>query len=547
MTSQSNRLKRIVLRGLGATGLALVAGFALAAVLYAEAATEATPAVQRLTGRRMNCTEDQCHAKQRDFKFLHGPTAVGACDACHTYVDEKKHTFQLKRAERELCGFCHVGKQIGKVIHKPITEGQCLGCHNPHGAANREMLRSADMGQLCASCHGDVTKGRKQMHGPVASGYCSSCHNSHASDYPKLLVSEGRALCLGCHKEMAQQLQHIKVIHKPVEGDCLQCHEAHASNYIMQLKQEPLPLCLSCHAQVKQAAQDAPYKHSAVIEGKACLGCHTSHGSDLARLMKGDTIKECLSCHDKPLEKPGGGVVQSVAELAKPDLFKHGPIRDGNCTGCHTLHGGPFPRLLVKPYTETFYQAFSVDAYALCFSCHDKQLVLAKETEGLTRFRNGSQNLHFLHVDKPQRGRSCYACHMIHASAHPAHIRDSVPYGNWEIPIAFKPTETGGSCAPGCHRETKYDRVNPVPPPVADKKERVPEAPGVKPASPSAPKGMPKAGPGGAWTSPPTSPPTPPPTSPPTSPPTPPPAPPPAPPSATNAPPAEPPKKEKNP
>jgi predicted CXXCH cytochrome family protein len=296
---------------------------------------------------------------------------------------------------------------------------------------------------------------------------------------------------------------------------------------MIQLKQEPLPLCLSCHVQVKQTAQDARYKHSAVIEGDACLGCHTPHGSDPAKLMKGDTIKECLSCHDKPRQKLDGGVVQSVAELAKPDLFRHGPIRDGNCTGCHTLHGGPFPRLLAKPYTETFYQAFSVDAYALCFSCHDKQLVLAKETEGLTRFRNGTQNLHFLHVDKPRRGRSCYACHITHASTLPAHIRESVPYGNWEVPIAFKPTETGGSCAPGCHRETRYDRVNAVPPPVADKKERVPEGPGVKPTSPSDPKGMPKAGPGGAWTSPPTSPPTPPP--------------------ATNAPPAEPPKKEKNP
>jgi len=531
MTGQSGRLNRVIPRGLGATGLAIVASLALAAVLYAEAATDAVPAVQRLTGRRTNCTEGQCHAKQRDFKFLHGPTAAGSCDACHASVDEKKHTFQLKRAERELCLFCHVDKQVGKVVHKPITEGQCLGCHNPHGAASREMLRSADMGKLCASCHGDMIKGCKQVHGPVAAGYCASCHNSHASEYPKLLVSDSRTLCLGCHKEMALQLQHLKTIHKPVQGDCLQCHEAHASNYTIQLKQEPLSLCLSCHVQVKQTAQDARYKHSAVIEGDACLGCHTPHGSDPAKLMKGDTIKECLSCHDKPRQKQGGGVVQSVAELAKPDLFKHGPIRDGNCTGCHMLHGGPFPRLLAKPYTETFYQAFSVEAYDLCFSCHDKQLVLAKETEGLTRFRNGSQNLHFLHVDKPRRGRSCYACHITHASTQSAHIRDSVPYGNWEFPIVFKPTETGGSCAPGCHRETKYDRVNPVPPPVADKKERVAEAPGVNLTSPPDPKGMPKAGPGGAWTSHQTSPAISPP----------------APPPAATAPPAEPPKKEKNP
>jgi predicted CXXCH cytochrome family protein len=222
--------------------------------------------------------------------------------------------------------------------------------------------------------------------------------------------------------------------------------------------------------------------------------------------MKGDTVTSCLSCHDKPIQKPGDGVVQSVAELAKPDVFKHGPIRDGNCSGCHTLHGGPLPRLLAKPYTEAFYQAFSVDAYALCFSCHDKQLVLAKDTEGLTRFRNGNQNLHFLHVDKPERGRSCYACHMTHASTHPSHIRDSVPYGNWEIPLNFKPTATGGSCAPGCHREAKYDRVQPIPPPSpnppqgADKKEAAP-APNPAVRTPA-----PTIGPAGAWTAPPSAP-----------------------------------------
>jgi predicted CXXCH cytochrome family protein len=502
--AQSN--KRVFLEFMGAAGLVSVVGLVLAAALYAEAAPDAASSVQRPTERKMNCTEGQCHAKQRDFKFLHGPAAVGACDACHTYADEKKHTFQMKRADRDLCGFCHVGKQVGKVIHKPIMEGQCLGCHNPHGAPNREMLRSTDMGKLCASCHGDVTKGRSHMHGPVASGNCATCHNSHASDFPKLLVAEGRAICLGCHKEMALQMQHIKVVHKPAEGDCLQCHEAHASNYTMQLRQEPLPLCLSCHAQVKQAAQDAPYKHSAVIEGKACLNCHTPHGSDLAKLMKGDTVKSCLSCHDKPIRKAGGAVVQSVAELANPDVVKHGPIRDGNCSGCHTLHGGPTPRLLAKPYPETFYQAFNTEAYGLCFSCHDQQLVLTKDTEGLTRFRNGTQNLHFLHVDKPDRGRSCYACHMTHASTHPSHVRDSVPYGNWEIPINFKPTASGGSCAPGCHREATYDRVQPVPPPaakeaqVAGAKGPAPAAEGAKPApTPPAPAAATRAAPTGAW------------------------------------------------
>ena len=343
------------------------------------------------------------------------------------------------------------------------------------------------MGKLCASCHGDVTKGRKEVHGPVASGNCATCHNSHVSEFPHLLVAEGRALCMGCHKDMAQQMRNVKFVHKPAEGDCFQCHEAHASTHRMQLKEEPLDLCLSCHAQVKKAAQDYPYKHSAVTQGQACLNCHTAHGSDMARLMKRDTVTSCLSCHDKPIAKPDSTVVASVAEIGQPGVVKHGPIRDGNRSGCHNLHGGQTPRLLSKPYPEAFYQPFKVEAYALCFSCHDAQLVLTPQTEGLTRFRNGTQNLHYLHVNKSDKGRSCYACHSTHVSRQPAHVRESVPYGNWEIPIRFQVTETGGSCSPGCHRPAAYDRVKPVPPPVAAAAPAPAAAPTATPAKPPAP------------------------------------------------------------
>jgi len=504
--------------GLALGGIALVAAAAWAATVGlclgeeaaapksvpaapAAAPTPAPAALVRPTGRTPNCTAGDCHAKEKQFKFLHGPAAVGACDVCHAYADEKKHTFQLRRAEKDLCNFCHVGMQIGKSVHKPVQEGQCLSCHNPHGSEDRQMLRAKNMGALCASCHADVTKGRKEVHGPVAAGNCATCHNAHSSDHPRLLVAEGRALCLGCHKDMAQQLQTVKNIHKPAEGECLQCHEPHASNQKMQLKAPPLDLCLSCHAQVKKAAEEFPFKHSAITQGQACLNCHTPHGSDLARLMKRDPVASCLTCHNKAITKANGSVVASMAEVAQPGFDKHGPIRDGNCSGCHTLHGGQLPRLLTKPYPETFYQPFKAEAYALCFGCHDQQLVLAAQTEGLTRFRNGSTNLHFVHVNKPEKGRTCYACHNTHASRNPAHIRESVPFGNWEIPIRFQVTPTGGACEPGCHRTAVYDRVKAATPPIA------------APTTPTPPAATPPITPPPATTPPPsTPPPNPPPT-----------------------------------
>jgi len=125
-------------------------------------------------------------------------------------------------------------------------------------------------------------------------------------------------------------------------------------------------------------------------------------------------------------------------------------------------HGSDHFRLLADSYPPIFYSPFAEENYALCFLCHEKSLVRTATTSDLTSFRNGDENLHFLHVNKERRGRTCRACHQTHASNQPKHIRKSVPYGMWDLPLNFKKTETGGSCLPGCHVKKNYDRDNPV-------------------------------------------------------------------------------------
>jgi predicted CXXCH cytochrome family protein len=117
---------------------------------------------------------------------------------------------------------------------------------------------------------------------------------------------------------------------------------------------------------------------------------------------------------------------------------------------------------LVKEYPPQFYAPFSRDKYDLCFSCHPDSLVLTKETTDLTDFRNGKLNLHYLHVNKAERGRTCRSCHETHASNLPKHVSETVPYGRWNMPIGFTKSETGGSCKPGCHVPYNYDRKAPV-------------------------------------------------------------------------------------
>jgi predicted CXXCH cytochrome family protein len=105
------------------------------------------------------------------------------------------------------------------------------------------------------------------------------------------------------------------------------------------------------------------------------------------------------------------------------------------------------------PYTDT--------EFSLCFDCHDRDLLRYADTSFATNFRDGERNLHFLHVNDPQKGRSCTLCHAIHGADNPTLIAASVPFGQWQLPLKFVKTATGGSCSPGCHKPYAYDREVP--------------------------------------------------------------------------------------
>lgn len=139
----------------------------------------------------------------------------------------------------------------------------------------------------------------------------------------------------------------------------------------------------------------------------------------------------------------------------------HGPIRDGKCGACHDIHGGGNPKLLVRPFPAGQYVPYTDTEYPLCFGCHKRELLQYAETSFATDFRDGQKNLHFVHVNNKQKGRSCRMCHEFHGAANSKLVAESVPFGKWELPLKFVKTETGGGCSPGCHRPLWYDRKTP--------------------------------------------------------------------------------------
>ena len=442
----------------------------LAAVLFiglgAAPAQDQPPGMTKPTTSipRGGCVTPECHAEIKTTPSVHGPVMVDACDACHQELDPAAHTFQAPRTGKAMCDFCHQLELEGQYVHKPVAEGDCSQCHDPHGGENRFLLRGGAGAAACAECHGDVTEGMPEVHGPVAAGACTACHQSHSSDNPKLLMMTGRDLCLTCHATLKNRLDSMRNVHGPAAVDCVACHRSHAAENKMLLTQPAPELCMECHTEIQERTEQAAVKHDAVLKDAACANCHTPHGSDFGALLKNNMVDVCLSCHDREIELADGSILPDTkAALARGNNW-HGPIGQGNCAACHQAHGGSIFRMLIAEYPPAFYDPFREENYALCFSCHNREIVFNPNTTELTNFRNGDQNLHFLHVNKRAKGRTCRACHETHASSNPKHVRDEVPFGTggWMLPINFQKTETGGTCNSGCHRPYAYDRVSPV-------------------------------------------------------------------------------------
>ena len=418
-------------------------------------------AVEKPTTLQQTCVTGECHGDYGKKAFVHGPVGLGDCKSCHKSLKPEEHTYEFMRKGRDLCEYCHLEQTGKKVVHEPLKTGDCMQCHDPHSSDNKFLLPEKTVASLCSNCH-KVTEGFQFLHGPTAVGECTICHESHSADHKSLLVAEHSELCFSCHIVTQDELKKYEFVHEPAKNDCIGCHNPHGASNSKMIKDFAPYLCYTCHKDIQNTAENSMYQHSVVSDIDGCLKCHTPHASSVKFILKSEPATICMTCHDKPQEITKDEVLPAFTDQIKDKKFLHGPVQDNDCSGCHVTHGSKYFKLLAKEYPPIFYAPFSEQNYELCFGCHPKDLVWTPETNSLTNFRNGSMNLHFLHVNKERRGRTCRACHQTHASDLPKHIREGVPYGMWELPVGFTKTATGGNCKSGCHLPKNYDRITAV-------------------------------------------------------------------------------------
>ena len=306
-----------------------------------------------------------------------------------------------------------------------------------------------------------ATEKASSSHAPFEDGDCSLCHERADPKNPGPITTSVNEQCLSCHDEFKKILAGTSG-HVAARESCVSCHNPHNTREPKLLVEEAGALCLSCHETVKNLALHATDKHDALTSEAKCMNCHNPHGANVEKLLIQLPMKLCLNCHGKDdVKGHDGHKLTNMKKLLAENPEHHGPISSEDCSACHNPHGSQNFRLLKQEYPALFYSAFDAGLYALCLECHEERMLTDAQTTTQTRFRDGSKNLHFVHVNKAERGRTCRACHEVHASKQKHQLRDSVPYGpkGWPLKLNYTKTPNGGSCAKTCHATRDYDRT----------------------------------------------------------------------------------------
>lgn len=408
------------------------------------------------------------------------------CTACHD-----PHLEDLDPARRMFL----VGSNRGSAL--------CLTCHqvqywktNPSAHQSSTVL---------------VDRSRTSVEYPyptVAENGCESCHQSHAaSEHGRLVRGKGdeavQQVCLDCHngrvaktdlaRELAKSFAHTLPPNTPDVHDAAESPQNPRAQLPERRSSAPRHVtCVDCHN--PHAAYDGPTPEGLVPSALAGVW-----GID----FRGERVEQarfeyevCFKCHgdsaNQPRSRPSGALAPRRGQQLDPNLrlafapdapSAHPVVQPNHthdspslkapynatslirCTDCHSSdagpgaggqgakgpHGSSYDFLLERNYSVADGTAESPLAYALCYKCHDREVLLS---------RASAFPSHAKHV--VDSATPCSACH----TAHGASALQGTPQGNAHL-VDFDTNIVGpgkggareyqsrggraGTCSVSCH------------------------------------------------------------------------------------------------
>ena len=331
---------------------------------------------------------------------------------------------------------------------------QCTACHDPHDDTwGSFLVMSNQYSHLCASCHnkrGWITSTHE-----LSSVYWNGYGIDPWPNSVYLTVAENG--CENCHRPHSAG-NHQRLLKREYEEDnCLVCHNGNVASLSIEAElTKPYLHPVHLYRGVHDAAEN--FATGGVDTHVECEDCHNPHqvrsGSATAPSVSGKNVgvvgvdiggqqidesenlyEICFKCHGDNNVLVAPAVTRQLDQINTRLEFSPGnpsshPVVATNstftpsllppytsssiiyCTDCHGSdssfgpqgpHGSIYAHLLVERYEMNDMTSESASAYALCYKCHDRSIILSGQS---------SFPLHQKHIR--QENTPCAVCHDPH-------------------------------------------------------------------------------------------------------------------------------------
>jgi predicted CXXCH cytochrome family protein len=361
------------------------------------------------------------------------------CTTCHEAHDNSRGSFLVMDNSRsQLCTTCH---QMGTTT---IAAHQgCNSCHQTHTAPSGPyLLKAAKESDSCLTCHGGRPAGSESFGQNIAADLSKSSRHDTASPVNQANHVPNNSTCSDCHGP--HSMKSGVAVAPTVPPNFGQVSGVDASGATVATAQFAYEVCFKCHAE--QKADTRPISRQLVQWNKrlqfapSAISSHPVEGpgksSDVTSLAPGWTTAStmyCSDCHNSDAGAKAGG------------------------TGPGGVHGSSVRGLLALGYETTDNTIESATAYALCYKCHQRSMILA---DAVTT-PDQPFPLHAVHVINGKT--PCSICHDSHGvSSAQGNVQHNSHLMNFDRSIVQPDPATGrleyistgprsGTCFLSCH------------------------------------------------------------------------------------------------